>query len=124
MHAGYFRFPTIYKNLIVFVCEDDLWSVPRQGGNARRLTSGLAEATRPALSPDGQWIAFTGREEGNSEVYLIASEGGPAQRITFCGTSRLFTTGWTPYGKIIFASNAGQPFASLLHLYSINTSGD
>lgn len=124
MQAGYYRFPTIHQDYIVFVCEDDLWSISKDGGIARRLTSGLAEATRPVLSPDGQWLAFTGREEGNSEVYLMAAEGGPARRMTFSGASRLYTTGWTPEGKIIFASNIGQPFASLMHLYSVSLEGE
>jgi tricorn protease len=38
---GYYRFPTINGDCIVFVGEDDLWTVPASGGMARRLTSNL-----------------------------------------------------------------------------------
>ncbi len=124
MQTGYYRFPTIHENHIVFVCEDDLWSVPKDGGIARRLTSGLAEATHPVLSPDGRWLAFTGREEGYSEVYLMAAEGGRSKRLTYSGASRLTTIGWTPDGKIIFASNIGQPFMTLMHLYRLSVDGE
>ncbi|MFN4151145.1 MAG: hypothetical protein ACK4IX_09390, partial [Candidatus Sericytochromatia bacterium] len=62
--SGYYRFPTISDNKIVFVCEEDLWSVDADGGSATRLSSNHGEVTRPYLSPDGKWIAYTGREEG------------------------------------------------------------
>jgi tricorn protease len=68
---GYYRFPSIHKNTIVFVCEDDLWSIPAKGGVARRLTANLGRVSHPALSPDGQWLAFIGREDGESEVYVM-----------------------------------------------------
>ena len=76
MTDGYYRFPTIHEDTIVFVSEDDLWSVPRAGGMARRLTSNLGEANYPALSPDGELLAFVGREEGMTEVYLMPAGGG------------------------------------------------
>src|SRR5688572_27804134 len=34
---GYFRYPTIHEDTIVFVSEDDLWMVPAEGGRAWRL---------------------------------------------------------------------------------------
>jgi len=57
MTSGYYRFPTIHNEMIVFVSEDDLWSVGLNGGLARRLTSNLGEVTYPMLSPDGEWLA-------------------------------------------------------------------
>ena len=64
MADGYYRHPTIRGDTLVFVCEDDLWTGPVAGGHARRLTSGWAQASFPSLSPDGERIAFTGREDG------------------------------------------------------------
>lgn len=119
MTSGYYRFPTVHKDMIVFVSEDDLWSVPLNGGVARRLTSSLSEALRPVLSPDGKWLAFTGREDGQSEVYVMPALGGPARRLTFNG-GLCWTLGWTRDGRIIFANNNSQPHMAMLHLYKLD----
>ena len=38
------------------------------------------------FSPDGKNIAFTGQYDGNTEVYLIPSEGGVPKRLTYTAT--------------------------------------
>ena len=72
MDHGYYRFPTIYRDTVVFVSEDDLWLVPRQGGLARRLTSNLGEVNYPALSPDGSWLAFVGPSRSPGSGFAAA----------------------------------------------------
>src|SRR5439155_15230430 len=94
---GYYRYPTIRGETVVFVSEDDLWTVPASGGVARRLTSGLGMASHPSLSPDGKWLAFSGRDEGHAEVYVMPAEGGEPKRLTFLG-SMTNVVGWTSDG--------------------------
>jgi len=121
--AGYYRFPTIHQDDVVFVCEDDLWTVSATGGTARRLTSNLGQATRPALSPDGTSLAFTGRDEGHPEVYCMPATGGPAKRLTFLGADSQ-VVGWHPDGQtIIFASDAVEPFTRVYQLYALPSRG-
>jgi tricorn protease len=119
MTSGYYRFPTVNRDTIVFVSEDDLWSVPTRGGIARRLTSNLGEVTRPVLSQDGKWLAFVGREEGQADVYLMPALGGQAKRLTFHG-GICWTVGWTKDDKIIFANHNGQPHNAILQLYRLD----
>ena len=108
MTSGYYRFPTIQQDTIVFVADDDLWTVARQGGIARRLTSNLGEVNYPALSPDGEWLAFVGREEGMPEVYVMPAQGGSARRMTYLN-NRCHVMGWSPDGRsVLFASTYGQ----------------
>ena len=118
MNMGYYRFPTIYHNEIVFVSEDDLWSVPVTGGIARRLTSNLGEVSQPWFSPDGENLAFVGRDEGKPEIYVMPAVGGPARRLTYIGGSLCLTCGWSSAGEIIFASNASHWYMRFTHLYT------
>jgi tricorn protease len=123
MPSGYYRYPTLHDETIVFVSEDDLWSVPACGGVARRLTSNLGEISRPHFSPDGLHLAFVGREEGQAEVYCMPAAGGPARRLTYLGGVQCFTAGWTKDGKIIFANSAEQWYLRSTLLYTIDAEG-
>lgn len=119
MNAGYYRFPAIYRDQIVFVSEDDLWTVPSGGGVARRLTSGLGAVRLPAFSADGKTIAFTGQEEGESEIYLMAADGEQPRRATFLGADSLVIT-WSKRGNVTFASNAKQFSFRVLQLFELD----
>ena len=75
--------PTLSKTEIVFAYAGDLWSVPRDGGDAVRLTSGAGVETDPAFSPDGTLVAFTGEYDGNVDVFVIPASGGVPKRLTW-----------------------------------------
>ena len=73
---GYYRFPAIHGDTIVFAAEGDLWRVDRRGGIATRLTTHPAEESNPAISPDGKTLAFSAAYEGPLEVYTMPVDGG------------------------------------------------
>src|SRR5688572_6021088 len=115
----YYRFPAIQGDTVAFASEDDLWQVKSTGGQARRLTSGLGSASTPTYSRDGKWLAFSGKEEGPFEVFVMPAEGGQPRRLTFLGANVCNVVGWTHDNRIVFASDYGQPFMKMLALYAI-----
>src|SRR5205807_1838188 len=122
MPQGYVRYPHIHQDRIVFVSEDDLWLVSSEGGRAERLTAGVDAISHPRFSPDGQLLAFTGHEEGPSEVYVMPALGGPARRLTFQSAS-CHVLGWSSSNEILYASNAGQFTHRYEVIYAISPAG-
>ena len=76
------RFPTTNGDQIVFCYSGALYTVPKTGGVARRLTSGPGYTSFPRFSPDGKQLAFTSQYDGNTEVYVMPADGGEPKRIT------------------------------------------
>ena len=102
-NVGYFRFPAIHGQNIVFTAEGDLWTVGVDGGTARRLTTNPGQEVRAAFSPDGATIAFSASYEGPTEVYTMPAAGGLPKRRTFDGGTAN-VTGWTPDGRILYST--------------------
>ncbi|MGI9114265.1 MAG: S41 family peptidase [Chthoniobacterales bacterium] len=80
------RFPTTNGKDIVFCYAGELYSVAKDGGVARRLTSGPGYTSFPRFSADGAQLAFTSQYDGNTEVYVIPAEGGVPKRLTTSAT--------------------------------------
>ena len=100
-----------------------IWVVPSEGGEARRLTMGTANATSPSWSPDGKWLAFVSEREGEllskdskeqkqqgkgkPQIWLLPTAGGEAHQLTFMqhGASAPI---WSPDGKrLLFSALVG-----------------
>lgn len=116
------RSPALSKTQIAFSYAGDIWVVPRDGGEARRLTAGIGSATNPRFSPDGSMIAYNARVDGNVDIYVMPANGGVAKRITYHPGADI-VLGWSPDGKILFQSSRNS-YEHFDRLYAITlTSG-
>src|SRR5438046_7203462 len=80
------RFPTTNDREIVFCYAVELYTVGKDGGTARRLTSGPGYTSFARFSRDGTQVAFTSEYDGNREVYVMPAEGGTPKRLTISAT--------------------------------------
>ena len=104
------RTPTVSATQIGFAYANNIWTVPRAGGSARRLTSFQGQTMNPQFSPDGKWIAFSGEYAGNLDIYVVAADGGEPRRLTWHPGADL-AQGWTPDGKSIMFTSSRATWA-------------
>jgi tricorn protease len=113
--------PTLSSTQIAFAYGGYLWSVAREGGDARQLTTGGHEAL-PLFSPDGKWIAFTASYDGNADVFVMPADGGEPRRLTWHPAADV-ATGWTPDGKRVLFHSARDAYADFDRLYTVAAEG-
>jgi C-terminal processing protease CtpA/Prc/Tol biopolymer transport system component len=68
---------------VIFSFEGDLWKANVNNGQASRLTAMEGYETSPRVSPDGKWIAFSGRQLGNADIFVMPVNGGKINQLTF-----------------------------------------
>ena len=116
------RNPSLGADRIAFLYAGDIWTVPRQGGDARRLTSVGVVSAGPYFSPDGSQVAYSAREHGTTDVYVVSSVGGVPRRLTWEPTgSRV--TGWTPDGKDVLFTSGHASKSVYPRLFQIHANG-
>jgi tricorn protease len=115
--------PDVSDTHVTFIYGDDVWISPKSGGMASRLSSPEGSESFPRFSPDGTMIAYTANYHGNSDIYLINTNGGIPKRLTYHGMSDR-VLGWTPDGKhVLFASSRESGRQSFSQFYTISIAG-
>ena len=128
------RFPQPFGDSIVFVANGNVWSVPRSGGTAVRLTSAPGQDMLPRVSPDGKWIAYTEAAKAGTDIWVIPAAGGAARRLTFHPATEAGTGGrhgpdnmvvtWTPDSKnVVYLSKRDQWNSWVQNLYEVPVAG-
>ncbi len=118
-----FRYPDVSRTHIVFSFANDLWLVPKSGGQAVRLSSPPGSEIFPRFSPDGQTIAFSGNYDGSTDIYTIPVTGGVPRRITHHHMAE-YVIDWMPDGKhLVFASSMHSGKQRFSQFYKIPATG-
>ena len=116
------RNPSLSKDKIAFLYADDIWTVPRGGGEAERLTSVGAVHEGPYFSPDGTQIAYSTLERGQVDVYVVSAEGGVPRRLTWEPTGN-YAVGWTPDGKDVLFASMHASYSDFFRLFETHADG-
>jgi len=116
------RNPSLSQDKIAFLYADDIWTVAREGGEARRLTSVGAVVAGPFYSPDHTQIAYSTRQHGSADVYVMNAEGGVPRRLTWePAGSRV--EGWTPDGKDVLFASQRVSYSDFPRLFRVRADG-
>jgi Tol biopolymer transport system component len=70
------------QSTIVFDLQGVLWSIPFQGGTAKRLTDPFLEPARPDYSPKGGAIAFEAYRGGTFHIWTMHPDGSGLRQLT------------------------------------------
>jgi tricorn protease len=102
---GYYQFPDIHEDQVVFCAEGDIWRVPLSGGLATRLTTHPETERYPKFSPDGNTVGYSASYEGPTEIYTVPITGGLTTRWTYESDASIMNT-WAPDGALVYATRA------------------
>jgi dipeptidyl aminopeptidase/acylaminoacyl peptidase len=89
---------------LVFELLGDLYSLPLEGGQAARLTSGTAFDAQPRYSPDGRSIVLVSDRGGSENLWLL--EGGALTQLTHEREVFFVSPEWAPDGRSIVVSKS------------------
>ena len=76
----------------------DLWTMPVEGGEMALLAAHPSEDFSPVGSPDGKQVAFYSNRSGNRDIWVLPLEGGPARQLTQSPAAD-YHPDWSPDGR-------------------------
>ncbi|MEZ4588632.1 MAG: PDZ domain-containing protein [Gemmatimonadales bacterium] len=121
--ARLLRYPDVSATQIAFTYAGDVWTVPKTGGTATRVSSAAGEESWTRFSPDGSRLAFSGNYDGNVDLYVVPTAGGEAVRLTYHPMPDR-ALDWYPDGRsLLFASAMKSGRTRFTQLYRVAATG-
>src|SRR5688572_21687225 len=94
--------------MIVFDLLGDIYTLPVEGGQAKRIVGGMAFESQPKFSPDGKTIVFLSDRSGSENVWVMKADGTDPKPITTGPKAMYVSPNWTEDGNFIIVSKSDQ----------------
>jgi len=100
--------------LLVFDLLGDIYTLPINGGTARRIHGGMSWDVQPRFSPSGDQIVFVSDRSGAENVWTSSLSGTRSEPVTDTSFMIFQSPEWTPDGEaIVVAQDEGSNFQEL-----------
>ncbi len=102
----------------------EIWKVnPETGVEEVILSRPDQSFSTPRLSADGKWLLCTGSSQGNTDIYVIGTDGNNLTQLTYHPGNDLSAV-WSPDGtSIYFLSQRGNPQGKY-NIWKMNFDGE
>ena len=100
---------------IVFDLLGDLYTIPITGGNAKRITKGMAFDSQPRFSPDGKSIVYVSDKSGGNNVWIRDLETNDSTQITKQKNNQTAFADWSRDGDYIIVATGRRNLK--LHMF-------
>ena len=94
---------------IIFDLVGDLYSIPFRGGEAKRITSGIALDSQPVFSPDGKMISFISDRGGSENLWVSDLDGSNPKQLTESNNGQFASPVFSNDGNYVFISQTSWP---------------
>jgi len=98
-----------------------LYIMPANGGEAKRISFGQGRYGTPVWSPRGDLVAFTKQNNGRFHIGVMRTDGSEERLLTASFLDEGPT--WSPNGRVIMFTRATQGAQGAPALYTVDISG-
>lgn len=91
----------VRDGVVVFVADGRLYRQTIESGLPKPITPRFGSAAAPAISPDGEWVAFVHSDEGHDALAIVDSQGKQWPQKLAWGDDFVMQPVWHPSGTQI-----------------------